>query len=133
MKVIIGMTETLNTTEFSSTHRIDEVTIGAGQALSNAKTVNNNTPVALLIPSGWTAAPITFAGSFDDTTFFPMSDHVANEVTIPVTIINSEDTIIRLVPSEFVNIKSFKIRSGTAASTVNQVAERIIKILTRSL
>lgn len=103
-----------------------ETTISPGSSLSEAVPLGDNC-VASFVADGWTAAVVTFAGSFDGNTFFPVYDRVG-EVTCNSV---DADRIIQIEPEKTYGLHSIKIRSGTSTSAVNQAVERTITVRIR--
>lgn len=93
------------------------------------------TACALQLPAAnaWTDANITFDGSFDDVTYGPVLADIYNTeyvVTMPATAA-LKSQIVPLDLDVFAGIRYLKIRSGTAATPVNQAAARSIRIAFR--
>ena len=88
--------------------------------------------VAIQMPAAWTAASLTFAVSFDGTTFVPL--HWAGaEYTILAAGGAAASLGVSLEPSAFAGWPFVRVRSGTAATAVNQGAERTLQVLTRAV
>lgn len=86
--------------------------------------------VGLQMPSAWTAALITFDVSMDGgITFSPLYDALGAERSLNVVALRS----ISLDPTNFMGCTHLKIRSGTAATPVNQGAARVINVTTIAL
>ena len=119
---------------------ITKVTMLSGQSLSPIVYMDNAVDLAgrplpypltlwgMLLPSGWTAADVTFQGTVDNTNWKDLYN--ANGGQIGVTGV--PDKIIVLPPAVFSAISSFKIRSGTNETPVAQGANRDIYLLLRS-
>jgi hypothetical protein len=84
---------------------------------------------AILMPAAWTAASITILTSYDGANFFPAYDSAGNEITLTVAA-------SRLVVMDFSQTialgNHIKLRSGTLALPVNQVAARTLSLIPRS-
>lgn len=114
---------------------IKSATIEAGESLSGAIDMSafsinkdNFRLFNIVMPAAWTAANLTFQFSIDDgVTFVDMYDADGNEVTAAA---DSGRGIV-ILPEAFSAISHLKIRSGTSASEVIQVEERIIKLVLR--
>jgi hypothetical protein len=87
---------------------------------------------ALQMPSAWTAASLTFAVSFDGTTFVPLYWDGA-EYTILAAGGAAASLGVSLEPSAFAGWPFVRVRSGTSGTPVNQGAERTLKALTRAV
>lgn len=107
-----------------------DAVIANGASLSNAIKKSHYRRILLFMPAAWTAADITFAvcdtpdGTFNKLTYG--SD--GNEVTVTAVA----DVVIALDGKVLDALEAcpyFKIRSGTAAVPVNQLAERTIKVV----
>lgn len=102
-------------------------TIPAGSALSDTVELLGGVIVGIIMPENWTAASLSFL-AWDGLrgVFVPVYDDAGNEVTLSVTagraIVNAS-VLEKLAP-----LQDIVIRSGTAATPVNQAAERIITL-----
>ena len=106
------------------------VTIGNGTSLSPAIDLDRCSLVGLQLPSGWTAAAITFQASGDDgATYADLYDESA-EVNLSSP---AASRYLILSPAKFAGIRFLKIRSGTSGSPVNQGADRSILVMKRSV
>ena len=124
-------------------------TIAAGQSLSSGYTyastggVSNtiatggvamgaDTLAAIQMPAVWTAAGITFQVSPDGgTTWCELYDDAGNEVTITSPAAGSF-ILLNAHPSyEWRGVNLLKVRSGTAAAPVPQVAAAIVTLIGR--
>jgi len=107
-------------------------TIAINTALSDAITLTDNVLCAVEFPGTWTAASLSFSVSWDGSTYTPLyivsSALAATEyaITSPAASIT-----IALDPAIFASVRYVKLRSGTAAATVNQAAARSIRLITR--
>lgn len=113
------------------------LTIASGASLSDAINLNGRSDglaglrlFSLVLPA-LTSAAITFQSSRDGgTTWNNLYDATNTEITIPASTGARE---IVLDPVIFSSITHLKIRSGTAASAVNQAAARTITLVLRSI
>lgn len=119
-------------------NHIQTVTIANGSSISGmadftAFNINkdNYRLSAIVIPSDWTAANLTFQFSIDGGfTWVDMRDADGNEVTAAVVAAN---TGIVLLPEAFGSITHLKVRSGTSSVPVNQGADRSIALISRKV
>lgn len=110
----------------AQSYRAVTVTIADEASLSSAAELKFCSPVRLELPTIDSAA-LTFQVSEDGTTYRNYYDEYGTEITIPAS---TGARIIRLNPSEWWNLRFMKIRSGTAASAVNQTTAAVsIKIV----
>ena len=110
-------------------------TIANGASLSNAV----NLPVkgflgcrlfGIVMPAAWTAANLTFQVSVDGgTTYVDMYDATGDEVEA----VASTSRYIALLPDALAAVTKIKIRSGTAATPVNQGGNRTIGLVLRAI
>ncbi len=109
-----------------------DATILINTALSDAINLGRFSPVALALPSGWTAAKISFTISTDGTTFDKfLCDQANGEIVSAAN--NAANQYVVLDPSLFFGVMSFKIRSGTNSVPVTQDAARTIRVIVRGL
>jgi hypothetical protein len=103
-------------------------TIAKSGSLSGAVDMGNFRYFSIQMPAAWTAAGLTFQGSLDGTTYQNIYDDSGSEVYIPTvsasTNVSCDSIALKLIPYRYI-----KIRSGTAASAVNQEAARTIYLL----
>ena len=107
----------------------ENVVIANGASLSSAFEMGGAKTMAVLWPAAWTAAVATFAGCLtSDGTFVPIYNDRGEEATITsvtaATGTSLDYLCMVLAPWPYV-----KIRSGTSAAAVNQLAERTISII----
>jgi len=108
---------------------VQSATIAAAASLSGAIALSSAFPVGLLVPTGWTAANITFQGSIDGgTTYSSARTSGGSEVTVNVT---TAGDIYSLNPLDFASYTHIKIRSGIAATPVTQAASVSLSFVTR--
>jgi len=104
----------------------ETVTIANGASLSGALNIDQRNLFAILMPAAWTAAALTFKGSFDGTDYFDLYDEYGTEINFTVA---ASRYILISVPIKFLGLKKLKVRSGTSASAVNQGGDRTIGII----
>ena len=105
-------------------------TIANGASLSGVVDIGEGkTLCAIDMPADWTAANLTFqASTASDGTFDNLYDQYGTEKTVTA----DEDRYIALDdPAFWLGVRYIKVRSGTAASAVNQGAERVITLVTK--
>ncbi|MFA6280382.1 MAG: hypothetical protein WC612_06285 [Bdellovibrionales bacterium] len=108
----------------------ETATIAAGAALSGAVNLGGLRLFGLVMPAAWTAAGITFQVSYDGgTSWSNLYDANGNEVSVTV----AASRAIALDPVTFAAISMIKVRSGTAAAPVNQIAAAAVQLVLRSV
>ncbi len=100
------------------------VTIANGASLSGAVDLGGRKLVGIIMPDTWTAAALTFQASPDGTNFFNVYDDPTER---RLTVAASYYSALNI--SDWVGFRWLKIRSGTAASAVNQAAERTLTLV----
>lgn len=90
-------------------------TIADSAALSGAIQVGSKRILGMII-GAWTSAAITFLVSIDGVTYYSLYDKDGVEVAIPASTHNRAYAL----PLEILGWPYLKVRSGTAASPVNQ-------------
>ena len=111
---------------------LNPATIAAGTSLSGPVSLGALTLVGISMPAVWTTAALTFQVSPDGgTTWQELYDGAGNEVTITAA---AGQFIIPLADPSYLwrGVNLVQVRSGTAASPVNQVAAAVVNIVTRS-
>lgn len=106
--------------------QVIEVVIPNGEALSLVKDLAERTLLGIQMPAAWTAANLTFRASAkqeDD----PVNVHDASGAEVTVTA--AADRYIELSPDTFRGVRFLQVRSGTAATPVNQAAERTLLLV----
>lgn len=102
--------------------------IASGQSLSGAVQLGSMRMFAIVVPSGWTTANITFQSSIDGTNWAEVYDSSGAEVTFTVGA-SPPYFVQNLDASQFLGTQYLKIRSGTAASPVNQASGATLTIV----
>jgi hypothetical protein len=96
----------------------EEIVIPSGQSQSDLILLSGGELESVQMPSGWDAAALTLLGSNDGTNYFPVTNGTA-EVSLTVA---ASQTV--LVPAIVKGVRFLKLRSGVAATPVNQTANR---------
>lgn len=99
-------------------------TIENGGSLSGAVDLGGRKLVAIVMPSGWDAAGLTFQASPDGVTYYNLYDG-SSERTVNV----AASYYSALAIGDWVGVRWLKVRSGTAGSAVNQTAERVLTLV----
>lgn len=102
-----------------------DAVIPNGTALSGIVNVNANAIVGIHMPADWTTAAVTFAVfNHGSGVYEKLVDSGGTEISYTV----ASDTVIHLAtPLQCLGL--LKVRSGTAATPVNQGAERTLKLI----
>ncbi len=101
-------------------------TIALGESLSVAVDLASSRLAAILIPSDWTAAAITYQVSLDGVNYGDLYDGATEASISSASVVAGR--VLRLPRSEWAGVRYLKIRSGTSAAPVSQVAERILTL-----
>lgn len=113
------------------------VKIASGASQSGEIDCSGQDILGIIVPTGWTAAAITFlAAEREDeagnaATFVPIYDDAGTEVSIP-SAAAAAGRYIALRPDVAPLTRGpwrIKLRSGVAATPVNQAAERTITVV----
>ena len=106
-------------------------TIASGASLSSEISLDSWTLDAIIMPSAWTTASLTFqAAEASGGTYVNLFDDGGNETTVAAAV----DRYIALTVADKEAVDStrwLKIRSGTSSTAVNQGAERTIRLVLR--
>jgi hypothetical protein len=104
-------------------------TIANGESQSNSMGVGEMSLLAIVMPASWTAANLTFLGSYDNgTTFQPLHEMDGDEITV----VTAASRTCILDPAVFTGLDYVKIRSCTTGGPVNQGAARTLTVAYRS-
>lgn len=112
-------------------HDLIPLAIAEGASLSGALALVGGTgPVRLYMPAAWTPAALTVQESHDGgDTWLDLYDASGTEYSIAA----AASRAIVLPPADFPDGRLIRLRSGTAASAVNQAAARTIYALVRRI
>lgn len=106
-------------------------TIASGASESSVIDMTMLQISAILMPSAWTTANLTVLVSDSPTgTFVPLYDDEGNEVTL--TAAASRMIAVNKYALPMASQTYIKLRSGTAATPVNQAADRALTIVGRT-
>lgn len=125
------MAERVNAVAYGSDITSTTATIAKNGTLSGVVNLNGYNKFTIIMPSAWTTASITFqACDTPSGTFVNLLAETGGEVTVSV----AANGVYPLTTSSasLSYLPYIKIRSGTAASPVQQTAERVIKIIMKA-
>lgn len=106
--------------------KVISFTIANGESLSESIDITGiKKPRRVIMPSAWTAANLTFQGSYDDSTFNDVYDYNGTELNVTA----AASRTIELPFTTLDGIRYLKVRSGTAGVAVNQGAERTLYLV----
>jgi hypothetical protein len=114
-------------------YRIDSIpaAIAAGASLSAQVNIGGKTLTAIAVPTNWTTASLSFQGSGDGgATFGELLDEAAAAKSI-TSVSGGAYAVIAVDPTKWRGITCIKVRSGTAATPVNQANGVTLQLLTR--
>lgn len=100
-----------------------------GTALTPGCDLYGTNLTAVLMPSVWTAAVLTFLISVDGTTWVSLYNADGTEYVVQA----GASQCITLSPDDFDAFRFVQVRSGTSASPVNQGADRQLTLIVRPL
>lgn len=110
------------------------VVISSGQSLSaSVKLDPGQTIVGIALPSGWTTANLTFQTCLDISVASPVWRNVYTPAGVEYAVGADVDRHVVIPPTDLMGITHLKVRSGTAAAGVNQIADRTIVLLLREV
>jgi len=105
-----------------------KVKIAKGAALSDAVDLNQSRLVGLMLPDGWDTADVTFQVSIDGATYVDLFTPTAEFKIATGVAAASRQYILDI--HETPGIRFLKVRSGVAATPVNQsTGERVITLI----
>lgn len=84
---------------------------------------------AIQMPAAWDTANLSFQASADGITYSELYDMYG----APYAVVSAASRLIVLNVQDFSGLKFLKIRSGTAASAVNQTADRTLTLILRPI
>jgi len=105
--------------------------IHAGQSISDARDVGGWDPLGVQLPTAWTTANLTFlAAERFNGTYLPVYGPTLTEARLTV---GSQQRTILVVSgiADLRGLRYMKLRSGTEASPVVQLADRTVNMLVR--
>jgi hypothetical protein len=103
------------------------VTIANGTALSAGVKISDDEQIAAVVmPSAWTAANVTFQASVDGGTTWRELHNGSGAVQVTGTA----SAQLAVTESDFRSVMNVKVRSGTSGVPVNQGADRVLYLVT---
>ena len=102
-------------------------TIGSGASVSNAINVAGLLVTNLLVPATWTTANLTLQTSDDDSTYYNVYDEYGSEQAATVATTSCDINLTHWLLGR----KYLKVRSGTAATPVNQAGTRSVGVVVK--
>lgn len=123
------MEPTLKDTHISAWEALP-VDIAANAAFTNTINVGGLRLFAIVMPTDWTSANLTFQISTDGgTSWKNLKDQKGNEVTA----LTEASACIALDATQFAAFQYIRLRSGTNSTPVTQTATRTLQLLLRSI
>ena len=115
-----------------STQQVATILNGASQ--SGTIDLRDYAIAAIVMPAGWDAAAITFlASATAGGTFAAVYDDAGTEVSITsVNAVAGRVIVNKTILEQLAGLRFVKIRSGVAATPVNQTADRSITVMLKS-
>lgn len=101
-------------------------TITSGQAVSAGVDLGEQRLAGIILPAGWDAASLSFQTSIDGTNWVELAD-TSGLIGVAAPAVGR---MMMVDPATFYGVRWLKVRSGTAASPVNQTAGRDITLWT---
>jgi hypothetical protein len=98
-----------------------------GTVATGAATSASATLLAVQLPAAWTAAVLTLQASRDGAVWVDLYDRFGAEVTLQA----AASRRVLVEPSLVAGVEFLRVRSGTAATPVNQGADRDVVLLFR--
>lgn len=127
--LVAAVTAAVNSTQ---TVRVDQTLYAAtavianGESLSGAVDCSAGRLGRIVIPATWTAANLTFQGSYDGSNYANLYDEAGTEYTVTVGGAARE---IKVPVVDFLSVRYLKIRSGTSGTPVNQGGARTLNLV----
>lgn len=117
-------------------HQHQVALIANGAAVSTKIDLQRHVLVAIIMPAAWTAAGLTFQApryaADGSVTWINVHDDAGAEVEIVSANAPVDRAIVNAsILEKLAGLHEFRIRSGNAATPVNQAAERRIVVLTK--
>jgi len=120
----------VNASIVGSLAKVISASIASGESLTGEIDLEQFTYLAIVMPSEWTPANLTFQVSdASGGTYQNVYDDTGVEATVIVSA--SRTVSIDMNAMKLQPFRYLKIRSGTSVVAVNQTADRTIKILTK--
>lgn len=105
------------------------VTIANGQSVSPAVQLGAKALVGIVIPSTWTAAPLTFQASFDGgANYYNVQDGNGQDTTL----LGLASTFVQVDAGLWRGINDLIVRSGPSGAAVAQTGAQILTLIVRS-
>lgn len=114
----------------SELERGPQISIATSQSLSTAIDLGDRGLCAIIMPTSWDAANLTFQASSDIAgTYQNVYDSTGTELSVTAAAARH----IVLTPASFAGMRFIKVRSGTSGTPVTQTAARTLVPLVREL
>lgn len=112
-------------------YRVATVAIGSGASLSAEIDTTGRSLAAILIPSDWTLADLTFQiASASGGTYMDLYDDQNNEIRVVIGAVGAARALgLDSVAFALAPFRYIKIRSGPSAGAVNQVGAKTLTLI----
>jgi hypothetical protein len=102
-----------------------DFTIASSASVSDQRNINNRVPTGIFMPAAWTAASVSLLTSLDGSTWYNVYNIDGTEFSVTGTA----GVFLPIDASVLLGIGMWlQVRSGIAASAVNQAAERVLRL-----
>lgn len=102
-----------------------DVVIAQSASLSSAIEMPTATLLGYIMPAAWTAADMTYQGSYDGTNWYDLHADTSGEITSAVTA----SKLVSVYPYDYMACRWLRLRSGTSGTPVVQTAARTISLI----
>lgn len=89
------------------------------------------TVVGIVMPGAWDTAALTFLGGVDTAAVYKLVNGAGAELSL--TVAAATCIYLPVISTDLGGVRVIQLRSGTAATPVNQTAERTIQLVCRKL
>jgi hypothetical protein len=99
--------------------------------LAEAVDLQGGRLVAIVMPSTWISANLTFQASWDGDSYANLYDDSGNEVAVTVSPTTGSRYVVFDALDNMEGVRFVKVRSGTAAAAITQTTETSVTLVVR--
>lgn len=96
--------------------------------VSDAADIHNSRVKAIVTPSAWSSAVITFQGSFDGTTYYDIYTDTGTQVGVTALSTSLAYALTPTIRDQLASFNYVKLRSGVSSSGDDQSAARVLTL-----
>jgi hypothetical protein len=128
---LLGPVQDVEAVTVQPQHEAVYATFAQTSTLSAVSDLMGARLVAVVMPSTWVSANLTFQASWDGASYADLYDDSGNEVTVTVSPTTGSRYVVFDALENYEGVRFLKVRSGTGSAVITQTAATTITLVVR--